>query len=102
MYRARCDRWQLFLAGFACAFVASPLAAALPTDPSAKAQLIGQPLSLLVQPETITLTGPRDRQQIIVTGRYGDGSVRDLTPFCDLDFETAEVAQAEDGGFLLP
>src|SRR5207302_1350630 len=70
--------------------------------PTAKAEVIGQPLSLQVQPETITLTGPRDRQQIVVTGRYADGSVRDLTPFCELAFETAEVAQVEDGGFVLP
>lgn len=59
-------------------------AAAVPADPDKQAAIIGQPTALLVQPETITLAGPRVRQQIIVTGRYADGSVRDLTPFCTL------------------
>jgi hypothetical protein len=110
MYGAKCNRKrslsltcrQAFMAGFGLIFAVSPLAAALPTDASAVAQLIGQPLSLTVEPQAITLTGPRDRQQIVVTGRYADGSMRDLTPFCDLSFETADVAQAESSGFVVP
>src|SRR5262249_43655904 len=76
--------------------------AAWPIEAAAKAEVIGQPLSLLVQPQAVTLSGPRARQQIVVTGHYADGSVRDLTPFCELAFETADVAQLEDGGFILP
>jgi hypothetical protein len=78
------------------------MAAGLPTDPGAKAELIGQPLSLIVQPETVVLTGPRDRQQIVVTGSYADGSVRDLTPFCEIELDAPDMVQAEDGGFLIP
>jgi hypothetical protein len=94
--------WSILTTGTSLAFGASSLAAGLPTDPSAKAQLAGLPLSLMVQPEAIVLSGPRDWQQIVVTGRYADGSVRDLTPLCDLDFDAADVVQAESGGFLLP
>src|SRR5712692_6416427 len=93
---------QLLWAGFGLAFSASSLTAALPADPPTKAQLIGQPVSLTVQPEALTLCGPRDGQQIVVTGCYADGSVRDLTPFCDVAFEAGNVAQGDSGGFLVP
>jgi hypothetical protein len=102
MCGARCNWRQLFLAGFGIAWVASPLFAALPTDPSAQAQVIGQPLCLTVQPKILTLNGSRDRQQILVTSHYADGSVRDLTPLCDLASEAPDIAQAESGGYLVP
>ena len=56
----------------------------------------------MVQPETITLSGMRNRQQVVITGRYADGSIRDLTPFCDLSLEAANTAQAESGGYIVP
>jgi hypothetical protein len=110
MWGANCNRrfcfspitWQLLLAGPGLFLATSPLAAALPTDSSAKVQLIGQPVSLQVQPDAITLTGPRARQQIIVTGCYADGSLRDLTPFCELSFKNPDLAREESGGFLTP
>jgi hypothetical protein len=109
MCRSRCNRrlrlshsGQLILAAALLVFGASSLTAGPPTDPGEKEQLIGKPLYLVVQPEIIILTGPRDREQIVVTGRYADGSARDLTPFCDLEFDTADVARAESGGFLVP
>jgi hypothetical protein len=76
--------------------------AAPPAAAAAKAQLIGQPAALVVQPESITLNGPRAMQQVVVTGRYADGSVRDLTPFCDLSVEAADVAAVSGSGFLTP
>src|SRR5689334_20180664 len=76
--------------------------AAVPADPAARLQLIGQPAALRVQPEAVTLTGPRAVQQVVVTGQYADGSVRDLTPFSDLTVETADVAAVDAGGFLRP
>jgi hypothetical protein len=76
--------------------------AAVPADPAARLQLIGQPAALRVQPEAVTLAGPRAVQQVVVTGQYADGSVRDLTPFCDLTVETADVAAVDAGGFLRP
>jgi hypothetical protein len=54
-----------------------------PVDPSVRAQISGSPVALEVEPNTIALDGPRASQQVLVTGRYADGSVRDLTPFCE-------------------
>lgn len=58
------------------------LAAAVPTDAQARQAAIGKPVALDVQPQSISLSGPRASQQILVTGRYADGSLRDLTGFC--------------------
>src|SRR5262245_36693599 len=79
-----------------------PAGAALPTDPEEKAQIAGQPVSLQVQPEAITLDGPRATQQIIVTGKYADDSVRDLTPFASLVCESPAIASIGADGFVVP
>jgi hypothetical protein len=81
---------------------AVPAQAALPTEAAERAEVIGQPTALVVQPETIVLNGPRSTQQIIINGRYANSAVRDLTPFCDLAAETAGVVEIEAGGFLIP
>ncbi|MBI2806361.1 MAG: DUF1553 domain-containing protein [Planctomycetes bacterium] len=52
----------------------------VPTDPAVIAKLIGTPKELKVQPEKITLVGPRATAQPVITGIYADGTVRDLTP----------------------
>ena len=78
------------------------------TSPAAAAEevpttdLIGQPTSLQIQPETIRLTGPRAMQQLIVTGRYGDGSERDLSSVAVLTAEAAGVITIRPGAFLQP
>jgi hypothetical protein len=41
-------------------------------------------------------------QQVVVTGRYSDGTERDLTHFCRLDTETAGVVRIGKGGLLQP
>jgi hypothetical protein len=82
--------------------VLSPAARATPpTDLDKRATLVGQPYALAVEPESITLSGPRARQQVVVTGRYADGSLRDLSPFCEITAEGG-LAVAEDGGYLRP
>src|SRR5690349_17261166 len=45
---------------------------------------IGHPVALMVQPEAIRLAGPRAMRQILVTGRYSDGTERDLTNLCEV------------------
>ncbi|HKI38240.1 MAG TPA: DUF1549 domain-containing protein [Gemmataceae bacterium] len=79
------------------ALAATVATAAVPTQADKIAPLVGQPTALAVQPETITLAGPRALQQVVVTGKYADGSVRDLTPFCELTAEAADVAALKDG-----
>src|SRR5689334_17094303 len=81
-------------------FALAPAYAAVPADPAARAGLIGQPASLQVQPPAITLNGPRAMQQVVITGRYPDGTARDLTPFCDLSVEAADVATVSAAGFV--
>ncbi|HMF16392.1 MAG TPA: DUF1549 domain-containing protein, partial [Gemmataceae bacterium] len=87
----------LFL-GLGFAFLAGlPGRAALPD----RGKVIGQPTALVVQPATVAMTGPGSMQQLVVTGRYADGSVRDLTPYCDVSVE-GEIISVEENLFLVP
>jgi hypothetical protein len=79
-----------------------PARAAVPTDGAERAAAIGKPTALSVQPEAVTLTGPRACQQLVVTGKYADGSLRDLTPFCELGLEAKDIASVSSSGFLTP
>lgn len=67
-----------------------------------KAAFIGRPVSVVIQPEAMTLSGRRAMQQVLVTGRYADGSLRDLTRVCDLKLESPEIATISPTGFLQP
>jgi Protein of unknown function (DUF1553)/Protein of unknown function (DUF1549) len=83
--------------GFGLSAEASP-----PNDPALKSQLVGQPMALVVQPRNITLAGPRAMQQIVVTGIYADGGIRDLTPFCEMAAESPGIAALQLEGLLTP
>src|SRR5262245_43668341 len=67
-----------------------------------RVKIIGQPTSLVVQPGSVTLSGPRSLQQLVVTGKYADGSVRDLTPFATVSADSADVVIVEENLFLRP
>src|SRR4051794_16257173 len=93
--------WHRILLGITLAVAtAGPAAAAPPATAEARAKVVGQPASLVVQPPAIVLNGPRAVQQVVVTGRYTDGSVRDLTPFCEFTTE-GPVAAVDGEGFVL-
>jgi hypothetical protein len=64
-------------------------AADIPTDPAARAKIIGAPKSLIVHPASLTLSGPRATAQPVITGVYADGTVRDLTHVADIKIEGA-------------
>ena len=66
----------LFAAGWFLT-AASLAAAGAPEKQAENAAYIGQPVCLVVQPETIRLAGARAMRQILVTGRYSDGSERE-------------------------
>src|SRR5262249_25068426 len=91
---------QTLAATLLAALAADPARGAPPADPAAVARAVGQPAALPAQPEAAPRAGPGARQQVVVTGRYADGSVRDLTPFCEMAVEPADVAAAEAGGYL--
>src|SRR6516165_899068 len=76
--------------------------ASIPSDPALRSQLVGRPLALVVQPESITLAGLNAHQQIVVTGRYADGSARDLTPFAELTIDKPGCLEVGSDGFLAP
>src|SRR5438094_2725413 len=93
---------RTLVAGLLLALLAAPLHAALPKDPAVRAAVVGQPVSVRIAPATVTLSGPRAVQQLVVTGRYADGSERDLTSFCDFRVEPAGIIAVGADGFLRP
>jgi hypothetical protein len=58
------------------------------------------PVRLVVQPAAVELSGPRDRQGLVVQGEYADGSTRDLSAEAKFTFDkpVATVTNA----FLAP
>ena len=78
----------------------SNLHADTPADPAEVAAIIGTPVALHVVPESIYLSEPRDSQQMLVTGRYADGSQRDLTRLCRWESVNPDVLQITSGGRL--
>jgi YD repeat-containing protein len=82
--------------------VAGAAGAAPPVDPDERNALIGVPSALEVEPAAVTLSGIRDARQLVVTGRYADGPVRDLTSVAEVRAEPAGVVEVQEGGFLRP
>jgi len=71
-----------------------------PTEPKEHAVLIGQPLKLEVTPAKLVLDGSRATAQIVLTGRYADGTVRDLTPFATWKVEKADMIEVREAAFV--
>ena len=88
--------------GLMLSLMAMPSSAASPADAADKAAVLGQPTVLQVQPQAVTLHGRHANQQLIVTGRYADGLIRDLTGLCTLSSEAADVAAVDETGFVTP
>jgi hypothetical protein len=82
--------------------LASPAAAAPPSDPAGRAEVAGTPTAVEVFPATVNLSGVRDARQLVVTGRYADGTVRDLTTVTTATVDNAAVVDIQDGLFLRP
>jgi len=88
---------QLALPAVCVALLSSGISiAAVPTLPEERAAQVGKPSALVVQPPSVTLTGPRAAQQLVVSGKYADGTVRDLTAFATYRIEAADVAELSD------
>jgi hypothetical protein len=79
------ERWQRGLL-LACWFLmtASAVNAEAPPGSEEVSRIVGQPVALEIVPDRIDLSEPRASQQILVTGRYSDGTRRDLTRVCEL------------------
>ena len=83
----------------AFAVLAAGPALAGPPSAADKAALVGSPTALIVSP-AVTLSGPQDVKQLVVSGKYADGSVRDLTWAVDAAADKADVLTVADGLFL--
>ncbi len=81
---------------------AGAVRADVPTDPAARAKIVGTPKALLVHPDKLTLSGPRATAQPVVTGVYADGSVRDLTHVADLRIEGDAIVALDSDCFMTP
>ena len=97
MLKATSRLSKLFLAAGVLALLVSPAPAGVPTDPAKRAAVVGQPASLVVEPSALTLSGPRSMQQMIVTGRYADGTQRDLTALASYSIDTPVLALDQTG-----
>ncbi len=76
--------------------------AAATKDSENRAKLIGTPVSLIVEPPAAHLYGGRAGQQLVVTGKYADGTSRDLTTLCGFTITTPGVVTIEPGAYLVP
>ena len=86
-----------------CALIfASSAVAAPPLDPADRALVIGTPASVEVFPPNVTLTGARDAQQLVVTGKYADNTLRDLSAVVAARVEPAGIVDLQDGLYLRP
>jgi len=74
-----------------------PVFSSPPSDPKQREKIIGQPIALEVLPAAVMLDGPRAYQQLVVTGKYADGTIRDLTPFAGIVADVADLVEITDG-----
>ncbi len=102
MLFARAHRWRFACLALVLGISDLPANAALPATPADKAKVIGQPIALHVQPSAITLTGPRSQQQLVVTGVYADGTVRDLTSFVEIKAEASTILSVGEEQLIYP
>ncbi|HJZ53845.1 MAG TPA: hypothetical protein VKE74_02745, partial [Gemmataceae bacterium] len=82
--------------------LSGPAPASPPLDPKERAEVAGQPATIEAGPASVTLSGVHDARQMVVSGKYADGSVRDLTAVATARIEPADVAELQDGLFLRP
>jgi hypothetical protein len=69
---------------------------------SAASSEVGEPTALEVLPASVTLRGPFAFRQLIVSGRYANGAVRDLTSFCTIAVEPADIVAIDAGALVVP
>ncbi len=73
---------------------------AAPPSSGERTDLAGQPTAIEVAPAAVTLAGVRDARQLVVTGRYPNNQLRDLTHAADVKVEPADVVEVQEGLFL--
>src|SRR5579872_2199078 len=90
------------LAALLLAALAAPAFAAPPIDPGERKAVAGEATAIEILPGTVSLSGIRDARQVVVSGKYADGSVRDLSAVSDARVEPAGVVEVQEGLYLRP
>lgn len=65
-------------------------------------QEIGDPQRVVVEPAQIQLSGPREYQQLLVSGFYSDGTVRDLTRAVTYHSDNDAAVTVDEHGVVRP
>ncbi|MFO0824566.1 MAG: hypothetical protein U0792_15850, partial [Gemmataceae bacterium] len=87
----------ILLTAFASSTVAAP-----PVGAEERKEIAGQPTAIEIAPGDVKLSGVRDARQLVISGKYADGSLRDLTALADVKVEPADVVDLQEGVFLRP
>jgi hypothetical protein len=80
--------------------LAAPVVSAAPPSAEGRTALAGSPAELVITPAAVELRGPRDVRQLVVTGEYADGSVRDLTWAVQVSTDNPGVLTVAEGLFV--
>src|SRR5205823_15071260 len=81
-------------------FTCGSLLLAMSVPTAAQAPL--QAIELSVEPAQVALTHASDRQRLLVTGKFGDGSLRDLTRMARFACNNPAIAQVTPEGTIIP
>lgn len=73
-----------------------------PEDPEKRAEALGNPQAISIEPGTVDLSGVRARRQVMVSGAYGSQGVRDVTGLVVMSVEPASIARVDETGFVVP
>ena len=87
--------WTILLAATATCVVKAP-ARSEAADAGRQVQQFESPLAIEVSPVTFEFSSPRDKLTLVVTGRYADGIVRDVTHEAQFATSDAEVVTVSD------
>jgi hypothetical protein len=87
-------RASAFICGYLCCLLIASRTRAEETE--LEPIQIGSPTKLEVFPAQVKLSGKRQRQQLVVTGHYADGTVQDLTRAATYASSATNVAAIEN------
>ena len=90
------------LAALVLTAVTTAANAAPPIEPAERNAAVGQPAAIDIAPGAVTLSGNRDARQLVVTGKYADGTVRDLSALASVKVEPSGIVEVQDGLYLRP
>ncbi len=99
MTEKRTRTWRL-ATGFAMVFATLVSGSLLKADEPA--DILGTPEKVAIEPANVALSGRRATAQVILTGHYSDGSLRDLTRAVEWVSLNPEIATISPKGQILP